>query len=107
MFDTTFQSMAKMDRPPCYYRALFQCLSLMDPIQFRRISAREIAEASGLSFASAQRAMSMLQADRAIIGKGKASSRAYRLNNRLCSMSSSERWNQETPDLEMIDSRGR
>lgn len=107
MFDQSFQTMAEMDRPPAYYRVLFQALALMDPIQFRRISATEIAKASGMSHSSAQRGLSMLQADRAIIGQGLGAARSYRLNNNLVSMSSAERWNQEERDPEVFDSRGR
>lgn len=107
MFDHSFQTMAEMDRPPCYYRTLFQALAMMDPIQFRRISATEICKASGMSHPSAQRGLAMLQADRVIIGKGKGAARAYRLNNNLVSMSSAERWNQEPRDPEVYDARGR
>lgn len=107
MFEGSFSFLAGVDRPACYYRVLMQCLHLMDPTQFRRISAREISEASKLSHISAQRGLAMLQADRVIIGKGRGASRAYRLNNSLCSMTSSEKWNAQTRDPEVIDGRGR
>lgn len=107
MFHTTFSFLSEIDRPPCYYRTLMQCLASMDPTQFRRISAREISEASHQALISAQRGLAMLQEDRVIIAKGRGPSRAYRLNNRLISMTSSEKWNQLEPDLEVIDARGR
>lgn len=107
MFDTTFQFLAGLDRPSAYHRTLWQCLALMDPVQFRRISATEICKAAGMSHISAQRGLAMLQADRVIFGQGKGAARAYRLNNRLVSMTSSEKWNKLSPDPEVIDARGR
>lgn len=107
MFESTFQLLAAMDRPSAYHRTLMQCLAMMDPVQYRRISAREICEKSGMSHMSAQRGLAMLQADRVIIGQGAGAGKAYRLNNRLVSMTSSEKWNALPPDIEVIDSRGR
>ena len=107
MFESTFSLLAGLDRPACYYRTLCQCLTMMDPTQWRRISAREICEASGMSHMSAQRGLALLQSDKVIFGKGRGASRSYRLNNRIVSMTTSEKWNNLDPDLEVIDSRGR
>lgn len=107
MFDTTFQQLSGMDRPSVYYRTLFQCLAMLDPTQWRRISAKEMCKAAGMSHVSAQRGLAMLQEDRVIFGQGQTASRAYRLNNRLISMTSSEKWNNLDPDPEVIDARGR
>ena len=105
MFDSTFSFLAGLDRPAAYYRTLMQCLNMMDPVQFRRISANELSNEAGMSLISAQRGLAMLQADMVIIGKGKASAKSYRINNRLVSMTSSEKWNQLPPDPEVIDSK--
>jgi hypothetical protein len=107
MFDTTFAFLSSLDRPAAYYRTLFQCLNVMDPVQYRRISATEICKEAHMSHMSAQRGMAMLQADKVLIGTGIASARKYRLNNNLVSMTSSEKWNNLTRDPEVIDARGR
>lgn len=107
MFHGAFQLLAGADRPSVYYRVFFQGCALLDPVQFRRVSAREFAEASGMSLISAQRACAMLEADRVFLVKGKGSGKALKLNNRLCWASSSEKHNLATPDPEVIDARGR
>jgi len=107
MFMTTTQTLAAFDRPPCYHRALLTCLAKLDPIQFRKVSAREIAEASRLSPVSAERALAMLEADRVLITNGEATAaKARRLNNNLAWASTAHRHSMETPDPEIIDARG-
>lgn len=107
MFESTFSLLAGLDRPACYHRTLMQCLVTMDPTQWRKISASEIARETGMSHMSAKRGLGLLQSDRVIFGKGRGAARAYRLNNRLVSMTTSEKWHNLDPDLEAIDSRGR
>lgn len=108
MFADTCLLVATWDRPAAYHRALMACLTLMDPTQFRRISAREIGEAARMSTISAERALAMLEADKVIITNDKATgAKARRLNNRLASMTSADRYEGLIPDPEMVDARGR
>ena len=107
MFMTTTQTLAAFDRPPCYHRALLTCLAMLDPIQFRKVSAREIADASRLSPVSAERALAMLEADRVLISNGEATARkARRLNNNLAWASTAHKHGLTDPDPEIIDARG-
>lgn len=107
MFMTTTQTLAGFDRPPAYHRALLTCLTMLDPIQFRKVSAREIAEASRLSVVSATRALAMLEADRVLITNGEqTAAKARRLNNTLGWASTAHRHGETTPDPEIIDARG-
>ncbi|MEM7643149.1 MAG: hypothetical protein AAF366_11540 [Pseudomonadota bacterium] len=107
MFHTTFERLAQMDRPPCYHRTLWHLLSVLDPVQFRGVSAREVAEATGQSLSSVERGLAMLQADRMLIAKGKTAGKRLRINNRLAWASSSERFAEVQPDLDPVDARGR
>lgn len=108
MFSEETLRLATFDRPAAYHRALMACLTLMDIQQFRRISAREVGEAARLSTISAERALAMLEADQVIITNGKATgAKSRRLNNRLCSMTTAEKWADLDMDPEMIDARGR
>jgi len=107
MFEGSSQLLATLDRPTCYFRTLHFLLAMLDPVQWRRISAREIAQGAGLSMSSAERGLSMLESDRAIFCRGTTSAKSRRLNNRLVSKTTSEKWNAATPDPEVIDSRGR
>lgn len=108
MFADTCLLVAGWDRPAAYHRALMACLTLMDPTQFRRISAREIAEAAGLSIISAERALAMLESDQVIMTNGKATgAKARRINNRLASMTRAETYEALPADPQPRDSRGR
>ena len=108
MFAESVLTLASFDRPGAYHRALMAALTLMDPTQFRRISAREIGEAARMSTISAERALAMLEADGVIITNSlKTGAKARRLNNRLVSMTNAERYADLTPDPEVIDARGR
>lgn len=108
MFESTTHQVATFDRPACYHRALLAMMTLADPIQYRRISAREIAECSAMSMNSAERALAMLEADKVVLTNGAATgAKARRLNNRLCWASTADRHGMTEPDPEVIDSRGR
>ena len=105
MFETASAELATMDRPPVYFRALFYLMSRLDPVQYRRISASEMAQAANMSRSSAERALAQLEADRVIFSKGQTYAKARRLNNRMMWKSTSEKWNSTPPDLPVIDSR--
>lgn len=108
MFETTTALLATLDRPVCYHRALLFLLTVLDPIQFRRVSAREVAQGAKISMASAERALALLELDAVIIANGQPTgAKARRLSNRLCWASNSERFNQTDPDPEVRDARGR
>jgi hypothetical protein len=107
MFETSSMLLAGMDRPTCYFRCLHFLLATLDPVQFRRISASEIAKEAHMSQSSAERGLALLEADRAIFCKGSTGAKARRLNNNLISKQNSEKWNSAQRDPEVIDSRGR
>lgn len=107
MFEEAMNRLACLDRPPVYYRTMLYLLNVLDPVQFRRISGREITEAIGISMSSAERALAMLEADQVIFCKGKSGAKARRLNNQVCWASKAERFASAVADLEVIDSRGR
>lgn len=110
MFSETATILSKLDRPPVYYRALLHLATVLDPIQSRRFSARELAEATGMAQASATRALAMLEADRVIFATGSTAAKSRRLSRQLFSMSSSERWAEAQelePDPVPEDARGR
>ena len=107
MFESSSLMLAEMDRPPGYFRTLLYLMAVLDPVQFRRISVREIAKGSSQSMSSVNRAMAMLTSDRTVITRGRASAMSRRLNNRLVWASNSERFNEVEPDPEVFDSRGR
>ena len=98
---------SRLDRPACYYRTLQFLLATLDPIQWRRLSAREIATEAIMSMSSAERAIAMLIADKVTFAQGTTAARALRLNNRIVWKSNSEKWNCVQPDEEIIDARGR
>ena len=104
MFSGTFQMLAGKERPACYFRTLCAALVIFDPVQSRRISIVEICRACpGLTPRSAQRGMALLQADRVILSTGAGAAKAYRLNNRLLSTQSAEKWNALQSDPRIID----
>lgn len=107
MFAPAAETLAKFDRPPAYYRALFALMTTLDPVQFRRYSARELADAANMSNSSAERALAMLEADFVVIAKGKSAGKSRRLNNRVAWASNSEAHNLAEIDPEPRDSRGR
>ena len=107
MFQETTAQISGMDRPPVYFRALLHLLTRLDPVQPRRLSARELAQGANLSQASAERALAMLEADRVIFCSWQTGAKARRLNNNLCWMSNSEKWASTPKDPEVIDARGR
>lgn len=106
MFHSATTIIAGFDRPAAYHRALLAMLTLADPIQYRRISAREVSQAAGMSQISAERALAMLEADQVILTNGAATgAKARRINNRLAWASTAER-NRITPeDPPIIDGR--
>jgi len=105
MFAQGLQRLSKLDRPSVYYRVLFHALSVLDPVQWRHMTAREVAEATGMSLISAQRASAMLRMDKVLMEKGKGAALRMRLNNQIAWASTSEKHNQATPDLEIRDAR--
>lgn len=108
MFDTATTQIAGFDRPAAYHRALLAMMHLADPLQFRRISAREVATVSKMSTMSAERALAMLESDRVVIVNGmQTGAKARRLNNRLIWGSTADRHDRTDADPEIIDSRGR
>lgn len=110
VFAPALATVARWDRPAAYWRTLAACLGRLDPIQARRVSAAELAEATGLGRASVERALSMLEGDGVIVATGKSSAKSRRLSRRVASMSSARRWTEEeeeAPDPELVDGRGR
>lgn len=107
MFLDATTTLAAMDRPAAYYRCLLFLLTVLDPVQPRRVSAREVAEGAKLSQASAERALAMLEADGVIHGKGVTGAKARRLTNRLVWASTAEKHGCATRDPDVTDSRGR
>lgn len=107
MFTTAAHQLSEMDRPPVYFRTLMFLLTALDPIQFRRLSAREVVEATGISLASADRALGQLEADKVIFCQGKTGAKARRLNRNLAWMSSAEKFAASEGDPMIVDARGR
>lgn len=108
MFAPTLEAVARLDRPACYHRTLFYLLTVLDPIQFRKVSAREIAEATVQSTASCERALAMLSADGLILANGGATAaKGRRLTNRLAWMATADLHCQTPSDPEITDARGR
>lgn len=110
MFMETFSTMAMMDRPACYWRVLFHLVTVLDPIQFRAQSAREIGQAACICPKSAERGLALLLSDRVILKLGAKSGTRYRLSRQLASMSKVEIYQdaqEAVQDLPVIDSRGR
>lgn len=108
MFHSATLQLAGFDRPAAYHRALLAFMTMGDPIQLRRISAREISQAAGMSTISAERALALLESDRVIITNGQQTgAKARRINNRLVWASRADAHAGATPDPEVIDSRGR
>ena len=107
MFLTTTETLAAFDRPACYHRALLALMTMADPVQWRRISAKEIATASRMSAHSAERALSMLEADQVILARGETSNKSRRLNNNLVWASRADAHSTAQPDPQIRDARGR
>lgn len=108
MFHSATLQLATFDRPAAYHRALLAFMTMGDPIQMRRISAREIAQAAGMSAISAERALALLESDHVIITNGQQTgAKARRINNRLMWASRADAHSTTAPDPEVIDSRGR
>ncbi|RWR34267.1 hypothetical protein D2T29_05075 [Sinirhodobacter populi] len=107
MFEETMTTLGRMDRPSVYFRVLMHLMAVLDPVQWRRYSASEVRDATGMSMASAERALAMLEADRVIFCRGKTGSKARRLNNTVCWAASSDKWHNAERDLEVLDGRGR
>lgn len=106
----TLAAIAALDRPAAYHRTLMAALIHLDPINWRSVSARRLAETAGLSRISTERALAMLEADRVILGRGRASAKERRLSRELASASSAATWreaNAREPDMEVIDGSGR
>lgn len=83
MFGDAMQQIAALDRSARYYKAWTYLIGVLDGQQWRRISARALGEATGMSRKSAQRALVELVGDGVIckerIGGGHP---AYRFNIR-------------------------
>jgi hypothetical protein len=105
MFLTGLKKLSNLDRPSVYYRVLFHALATLDPVQFRSLTAREVSESTDMSLISAQRAITMLRADKVLISKGKGSALRYRMNNQVAWASTAEKHNQAMPDQDLIDGR--
>lgn len=108
MFLQQASFLAGLDRPVCYHRTFLHLLAILDPIQFRKVSAREIAEATGLSQASVERALAMMEADGVILSNGaETAAKARRLSNQVVWASSAEKFQATERDRELTDARGR
>lgn len=108
MFSNTAEGLAQFDRPSVYYRTLIFLATKLDPIQFRRMSAREVAEGVGISQASAERALMMLESDKVLIHNHQATgAKARRLNNRLFWGSSAQKRSETELDPMLDTTRGR
>lgn len=108
MFPQAMEALAKMDRPACYHRALYYCLSHLDPVQLRHLSARDLATETRQSMSSAERALAMLEADGVVIADGRnTAAKRRRLNNNLCWASSAHKHSETPSDPVPEDARGR
>ena len=113
MFPAALSILSELDRPPTYFRALLAILPSLDPIQFRAVSAAEVAAAANMCNASAERALTMLERDNVLITNGKTTvAKRRRLNNRLFWASKATAYPDgggETVDLdpEVMNARGR
>lgn len=104
------EAVARLDRPGSYHRALAAMERLAHTIDWRVIPATDVAERSGLSIASAERALAMLEADRVVMAKGRGYGKRRRLNRTVYSTSTAQAWQEaqeHEPDPEVIDGRGR
>lgn len=107
MFMNTMIRLAAFDRPAAYHKALLYLTATLDSQQWRHVTAKRIAQECGMSQASAERALAMLEADRVILSKGPRSHRERRMNNTLAWYAGARRHNETDPDPEVIDGRGR
>lgn len=108
MFYQGTVTIAALDRPAAYHRALLALMTLADPVQYRRISAAEVADAARMSVNSAERALAMLEADFVILNNGKATgAKARRINNNLAWASRADAHAATEADPPIRDGRGR
>ena len=107
MFMDTYLRVASWDRPAAYHRALFYLMAVLDGQQWRAVTAAKVAKATGMSTASAERALAMLEKDQLILCKGPRSHRERRINNRLAWYAGARRHNEVDPDPEPQDARER
>ena len=106
----TIATMSTRRRPGSYYEVLFACFEKLNPITWTQYPATQIAEETGLSTISVERALAVLEADKVVLGRGRSSGKLRRLNRNLFSKSDVEDWKaaqKAEPDPETIDSRGR
>ena len=92
MFEETLAELARQKRPATYFRVCLAVIGRLDPIQFRRLSAREIAEETLISKISVERSLSQMERDKVLIGKGRGAGKALRLNTWLASKSRADRY---------------
>ena len=98
---------AGWDRPAAYHRVLLFALRELRPDSWSRMTARAVCRGTGLSPAAVERALSMLQADQVILGRGAKSAKELRLSNRLVwkGLAAERLLVERDPELE--DARGR
>lgn len=101
------EAVARLDRPGSYHRALAALELLAHAVDWRVIPAADVAERSGMSVASAERALTMLEADRVVLAKGRGYGKRRRLNRNVYSTTTAQAWHEAGPDPEVIDGRGR
>mgnify|MGYP001277183818 CR=1 FL=1 len=109
-FTASMAFLAALDRPAAYHRALWFALSRLDAQEYRRLSARQVAEGTGMSRSNAERALSMLQADRVIHVRGVSSDLERRLSRRLGWYQGATLFNEAelaAADPQLVDGRGR
>lgn len=99
--------MCRLDRPSCYWRCLMALQTVLDPVQWRRVSATDVRVMTGMSGASVERGLTMLAADKVIFCKGTTAALSRRLNNNLIWMARADAWANRAPDPEVCDGRGR
>lgn len=102
-----FHMLAEMDRPSVYYRVMLHLFSVLDAQQWRQLTAATIARDCSMSVQSAEKALTMLTADRVIFCRGPRSHKERRINNTLAWFAGAARHSEAEADLPVIDARGR
>lgn len=105
MFVSTMETISTWDRPAAYHRVLLFLGASLRPDRWSRIAARSIRDATGLSIATVERALVMLEADGVILGRGHKSGKERRLSNRLVWRDRASLHVAADPDPDLVDAR--
>jgi len=99
VFPSALLTLGRLKRSDAYWRCLVWCMTKLDPIQYRQAIQREIAEQTGLSLRSVERAMGLLIGDAVLLQHhSTAGHPKYRLNSNLCWASTARKRNRMIED---------